>query len=171
MDDKKMITIGKITKYQGNKGEVRVLPLTDFPDRFELLETVYLIKDDKIQEKEIESLRFHKNFVILKFKDINDIGSAIELRDYQVKITEEMLLPLDENNYYIDDILGFKVFTKDGYLLGDITDLISTGGTDVFVVRGNDKEYMIPAAHEIVTEVNEIEKRMVIDPIPGLLEL
>lgn len=166
-----MVTIGKITKNQGNKGEVRVLPFTDFPERFELLETVYLTKGDKILEKKIESLRFHKKFIILKFNDVNDIGSAIELRDYQVKITEEMLLPLDNDHYYIDEILGFQVFTRDGQVIGDITEVISTGGTDVFVVKGSDKEYMIPAAHEIVIEVHETEKRMVIDPIPGLLEL
>ncbi|MFP4015467.1 MAG: ribosome maturation factor RimM [Halanaerobiales bacterium] len=171
MNNTKMITIGKITKHQGNKGEVRVLPLTDIPERFELLEYVYLFRDDKSLKKEIESIRFHKKFVILKIKGIDDIGTALELKDYQVKITEDMLLPLENNQYYIDDLIGYEVLTNDGQVIGNIVDVISTGGTDVFVVTGKDREYMIPAAHEIVTEVDEEEERMWIEPIPGLLEL
>lgn len=85
----KMITIGKITKSQGNKGEVRVLPLTDFPERFEILDKVFLVKTNRKIEKEIESLRFHKGFVIIKFTDINDINSAEEIRDFEIRIPEE----------------------------------------------------------------------------------
>ncbi|MFP4661134.1 MAG: ribosome maturation factor RimM [Halanaerobiales bacterium] len=176
MDNTKMITIGTITKHQGNKGEVRILPLTDIPERFEMLESVYLSrddqsKDDQILKKEIESIRFHKKFVILKFKGIDNISNALELKDYQVKITEDMILPLEDNQYYIDELIGYEVLTNDGQAIGNIADVISTGGTDVFVVKGKDREYMIPAAHEIITEVDEEEKRMVFDPIPGLLEL
>jgi len=171
MNDKNMITIGKITKNQGNKGEVRVLPLTDIPERFEYLETVNLIKGDKILEKEIESLRFHKNFVIIKFTGINDIGTALELRDFEIKISEDLVLPLDDYQYYIEDILGYEVFTNDGQFIGNIAEVITTGGTDVFVVKGKDKDYMIPAAHEIIVDFDEDKEKMVIEPIPGLLEL
>ena len=171
MNNKKMITIGKITKNQGNKGEVRVLPLTDIPERFEYLETVSLIKGDKILEKEIESLRFHKNFVVIKFIGINDIDTALELRNFEIIISKEMVLPLDDYQYYIEDILGYKVYTNDGQFIGNIAEVISTGGTDVFVIKGEDKDYMIPAALEIIVEFNEDEGQMVINPIPGLLEL
>ncbi len=171
MNDKKMITIGKITKSQGNKGEVRVLPLTDIPERFEYLETVNLFKGDKILEKEIESLRFHKNFVIIKFVGINDIGTALELRDFEIKISEDLVLPLDDCQYYIEDILEYEVFTNDGQFIGNIAEVISTGGTDVFVVKGKDKDYMIPAAREIIVDFDEDKEQMVIKPIPGLLEL
>lgn len=171
MKEKKMITIGKITKNQGNKGEVRVIPLTDSPERFEFLEYVYLFRGDNILTKKIESIRFHKNFIILKFFSINDIDSALELKDFQVKIHKEDVLPLDENEYYIDDLIGFEVITIDGDSIGKISDIIITGGTDVFLVNGAKKEYMIPAALDLISEINESDERMVIDPIPGLLDL
>ena len=171
MNDEKLIRIGKITKYQGNRGEVRVLPLTDSLERFELLEEVYLVKGNIREYKRIESLRYHKNFVILKFEGVDDINTALEYRDFQVCIPEEDLLSLEENEYYIDDLLGFTVVTREGDFLGKISDVLVTGGTDVFVVKGEEKEYMIPAALELITEVNEEEKKMIIDPIPGLLDL
>lgn len=167
----KMITIGKITKSQGNKGEVRVLPLTDFPERFEILDKVFLVKTNRKIEKEIESLRFHKGFVIIKFTDINDINSAEEIRDFEIRIPEEEILPLKENEYYINQLIGFEVMTVEGKLLGNVSDILITGGVDVLVVDGEEKEYMIPAALELITEVNEREKRITVKTIPGLLEL
>ncbi|MFW5972170.1 MAG: ribosome maturation factor RimM [Bacillota bacterium] len=166
-----MITIGKITKNQGNKGEVRVLPLTDFPDRFELLNSVYLVKDDITMEKEIDNLRFHKNFVILKLTDVNNIEEALELRDFEVQIPDAELIPLEENEYYIDDLIDFTVLTSDGQKIGKVEEVVTTGGTDIFLVKGNDKDYMIPAALEIIIEIDEENYKMVVEPIPGLLEL
>lgn len=167
----KMVTIGKITKAQGNKGEVRVISLTDYPERYELLEKVFLVKVNKILEKKIEALRFHKNFVIIKFADINDINSAEEIKDFEIRIPVSEVLPLKDNEYYIDQLIGFEVITIEGDLLGYISDIIITGGADVFIVDGKEKEYMIPAALDIIIKVDEKEKRMKIRPIPGLLEL
>jgi len=167
----KMITIGRVTKSQGNKGEVRVMPLTDYPERYEVLDKVFLIKTDRKLEKKIESIRFHKGFVIIKFTDINDINSAEKIRDFEIRIPEKEVLPLEENEYYIDQLIDFEVMTVEGDLLGNISDIIITGGTDVFVIAGKDKEYMIPAALDLITEVNEKEKRLIVRPIPGLLEL
>lgn len=147
------------------------MPLTDFPERYEILDKVFLVKTDRKLEKEIESIRFHKGFVIIKFTDINDINSAEEIRDFEIRIPEEEVLPLEENEYYIDQLIGFEVMTAEGDLLGNIFDIIITGGTDVFVVDGKGKEYMIPAALDLIIEVNEQEKRMIVKPIPGLLEL
>ncbi|MFW5981963.1 MAG: ribosome maturation factor RimM [Halanaerobiaceae bacterium] len=166
-----LINIGKITKNQGNKGELRVLPLTDFPERFENLEEVYLSKNNQIIKKKIEKLRFHKKFVIIKFNDINDIGQALEYRDYLVQIPETELVPLEEDEFYIDDIIGYRFYTDEGELLGELRDVLSTGGTDVFMVSGEEKDYMIPAAREIILEVNEDEEKMIIKDIPGLLDL
>ncbi len=166
-----LVTIGKITKNQGNKGEVRVLPLTDYPDRFELLEEVYLVKDNKTRKVQLENIRYHKNFVIIKFAGINDINEALEIRDYYIKIMEDDLIPLEEGEYYIDHITGYSVLTKEGKLLGSLSDVLITGGTDIFIVKGEDKEFMIPAAYEIVKEIDDDNQKIIIEPIPGLLEL
>lgn len=171
MNDLELITIGKITRNQGNRGEVRVIPLTDFPERYELLDRVYLVKGENILEKRIEGIRFHKKFVILKLDGINDIEEALNLRDYLVKIPESEALPLKEDEYYIDQLTGFRVITNKGESIGELAEVITTGGTDIFLVKGDKKEYMIPAAREIITEINEQTGEIIINPIPGLLEL
>ena len=167
-----LVTIGQIIKNQGNKGEVRIYPLTDFPNRFEVLDKVFLVKDENILEKEIESVRIHNGkFIVIKFTDINNIGEALELRDYFVKISRELMVPLEKDEYYIDEIIDFKVKTKAGEELGILKSVQDTGGTDIFIIKGENKEYMIPASKEIIIEVDEDEKIMIVDPIPGLLEL
>ncbi|QTL98458.1 16S rRNA processing protein RimM [Iocasia frigidifontis] len=171
MDTKELVKIGRITKNQGNKGEIRVIPLTDHPERFELLESVYLAKGNDIFQKNLEGLRYHKNFLVLKLEGIDNIGQALELRDYFIKIPSEEILPLEENEYYIDDLLGYQVITDSGEKLGEIFDVITTEGTDIFLVRDNNNEYMIPAAREIVIDIDMDKGVMVIKPISGLLEL
>lgn len=166
-----LVTIGQITKNQGNKGEVRIYPLTDFPERFNLLEKVFLEKDEVIFEKEIETVRIHNGkFIVIKFKDINNIAEALELRDFLVKIPRELMIPLKEDEYYIDEITDFEVITKNEEKLGILKEVLSTGGTDIFIVKGNNKEYMIPASKEIV-EIKKEKKLVIVKPIPGLLEL
>ena len=172
MQDQDLITIGQITTNQGNRGEVRIFPLTDFPTRFEFLDKVFLVKDDKIIEKEIEAVRFHKGkFVVIKFYEINDIGAALDLKDFMVKIPRDMMVPLDENEYYIDQIIDYSVETVQGKKLGKLKEVLSTGGVDIFIVRDENNEYMIPASREIITEIDEDLKLIKVDPVPGLLNL
>ena len=171
IDVENLISVGKITKNQGNKGEVRVIPLTDFPDRFELLKRVFLVKGSEIEEKIIESTRQHKKFVVIKFSGIDSIEQAVKLRDYEIKIPEEELLPLAEDQYYIYRIIGSSVYTTKGEKLGQLTEVQPTGGTDIFVVKGAEKNYLIPASLEIVVDIDEENNKIVIDPIPGLLDL
>ncbi|MFW5986496.1 MAG: ribosome maturation factor RimM [Halanaerobiales bacterium] len=162
-----MITIGKITRYHGNRGEVRVLPLTDDPGRFELLSEVYLDCEKKL----VEATRYHKHYVILKFRDINDIAAAESLKDKEIKIPENELLPLAEDEYYIYQLLDYRVITVKNSYLGQLEDIITTPGTDIFLVRGKDKYYQIPAASEFVVEINRKKQEIRIEPIPGLLDL
>ena len=170
----KLITIGKILKNHGNKGEVKVLPLTDFPARFKNLTDIYLVDESDNQKPlQIEKCRFHKKFVIIKFKEINNISRALSLKDHFIDIPEEELVPLKNNEFYIHQLLNSKVYTEKGKYLGDLTDVISTGGTDIFVV-GKDKiknKYMIPASREIITSIDPKENIIRVNPVPGLLEL
>ena len=179
------IVIGKITTSQGNKGEVRVSPWTDFPERFTALKEVILDYSSRQQKnygqenteistkekKEIESVRFHKNFVVIKFAGIDDIEAALSLKDCLVKISEEELVPLAEDNYYIYQLRGAVVKTTSGKLLGELKDVLKTGGTDIFLVRGEEKEYMLPASKEIITEIDIGEMQIIVEPVPGLLDL
>ena len=165
------VSIGKITKHQGNKGEVKAIPFTDNPERFELLDEVLLVKGDRIISKEIEYLRFYKNFIILKLDGVDDLEQASEYRNYLIQIPEEEKMPLPEGEYYIDDLIGFKVLTEDGQELGSLTEVMKNAGTDIFLVKGGSAEYMIPAARAIITKIDQTAARIVINPPPGLLEL
>lgn len=166
-----LVTIGKISRHQGNKGEVRVIPLTDDPERFQFLKSLFLKREDTVLRKEIQSLRYHKKFIILKLEGVEDIGQARELKDFYVQIPRTEMIPLKEDQYYIDDLLGDMVITSDGHNLGKVVEIVTTAGTDVFVVQGKEKEFMIPAAREIIIEIDEVSGKIIINPIPGLLEL
>lgn len=168
---KDLVTIGKITKSQGNKGEVRIFPLTDFLDRFQILDKVYLEKDTQLLEKEIENVRLQKNMVIIKFAGVDNIEQAQAFRDYYLKIPKTELMELPQDHYYIEEIMDFKVVTNTGNYLGKVFNVISTGGTDILEIKGETKNYMVPTAHEIIKEIKMLEKEIVIEPIPGLLEL
>ncbi len=165
-----LVTIGKITKHQGNKGEVKVLPLTDFPERFEYLNEVYLCKKENICNFQIENIRYHKNFIILKFVGIDNIAEAINIKDYFIKIPEEKLIALREDEFYIFELINYKVYLKEGKFLGHVSDIRKTGGTDIFIVSGKNKDYMLPAAREFLT-IEEKEEKIIVTPIPGLLEI
>ncbi|MFW6278602.1 MAG: ribosome maturation factor RimM [Bacillota bacterium] len=167
----KYITIGKIVSNQGNKGEVRVIPLTDFPGRFEDLVEITVRRDGKCQKLEVESVRYHKNFVVLKFCGVDDIGEALAFKNSFLQIPEQDLVPLTEDDYYIYRIIGYSVYTVDDVLLGTLKDVIETGGVDIFLVEGEDKEYMIPGSKEIITSIEPEEESIFVKPIPGLLEL
>jgi 16S rRNA processing protein RimM len=89
----------------------------------------------------------------------------------EVFITEDELLPLENNDFYIFQLIGLKVFIKGGDFLGEITDIVRTGGTDVLVVESGEKEYLIPMAEEYIEKIDLTNKEMIIMPPKGLLEI
>ncbi|MFP4198985.1 MAG: ribosome maturation factor RimM [Halanaerobium sp.] len=165
------LEIGKITRFQGNKGEVRVLATTDIPERFFDLENVYLKRGEDFKELEIEYIRFHKQFVIIKFFDINSINEAEELKNYQVLIEESEKYLLPEDNFYVSDLIDCEVYLESGTFLGKLIEVVDTSGTDIFLVKGQDKEYMLPASREMIIKIDLENKKIIVDPIPGILDL
>ncbi|RQD76991.1 MAG: 16S rRNA processing protein RimM [Halanaerobium sp. MSAO_Bac5] len=167
----KYIEIGKITRYQGNKGEVRVMPSTDNPERFFELESVFLQKADEFYQLEIEYIRFHKQFVVIKFFGIDSIAEAEELKNSQVLIVESEKYLLPEDSYYVDDLIGCEVYLSDNNYLGKVIEVVDTSGTDIILVKGKAKEYMLPASREMIVEIDLEAEKIIYNPIPGLLEL
>lgn len=166
-----MISIGEITTTQGHRGEVRVLPLTDFPERFRVNACLAMEKAGKTRNLTIETVRSQKNLLIIKFKEIPDMNSAEEIKGGVLKITSDQLKNLPDDTFYIFDIIGMTVETEEGEKLGIIKDIIQTGSNDVYVVAGETKEYLIPALKEIVRRIDKNEKLMVIKPLEGLLDI
>jgi 16S rRNA processing protein RimM len=162
--------IGQITNTHGVKGELKVYPLTDDIKRFNILEDAY-IGDEKIQ-LQVESVKYHKNLVILKFKEYNNINEVIDFKDYFIYVDEAGRIDLPKDHFFIYDILNSEVFDTDMNLIGTLIDVIQGSSSDVYVIKdhGNGKEYLIPAVKQFVKSVDIKEKKIYLDPIEGMLE-
>ncbi|WP_220199179.1 ribosome maturation factor RimM [Ktedonospora formicarum] len=166
-------TIGKIVALFGIRGEVKVLSLTDIPDRFASLDSIYIGSADQHYEcYVIESVRPYKgDMFILKFKGINSANDAEALRHQDLCISESQLAQLPPDLYYQHDILGLQVFTLGNREVGEIIDIMPTGGNDVYILRTPERtQVMIPAIKEIIKQIDLVRKVMYIDPMPGLLD-
>ena len=146
----KKVVIGKISAPHGVRGEVRIVPLTDFPERFENLKTVFLEDDSKM---ELESVKFSNKFIIAKFKNINS-RNDIEIFNGKLLMLNRSDIPsLPEGEYYNFDIIGLEVIDYKGSKLGKITEVLKTGSNDVYVVEGK-KQILVPALKKVVKEIN-----------------
>lgn len=166
----KYLTIGKIVNTHGIKGEFKVFPDTERNDRFKNLMYVYIDKDGVITKFSVDSVRYHKNFVLLKLKGIDDINKAEEYVGSKVKVDRENAIPLEEDEYFICDILGSEVYTEEGQYLGRVRDILKTGSNDVYVVEGlNGKEILLPAISEVIKKVDIQKRKLLVRMIEGLL--
>lgn len=165
--------IGKIVNTQGIRGDLRIIPTTDDPKRFELLDTVWVESKEGTKEYEIEKVWYHKQFVILKLKGISSINEAEKLKNSIVKIPRELALPLGEGEYYIGDLYDLEVYTNDEEYLGKIVDILFTAANDVYVVKKEDskKELLIPVIKQCILEVDLNNRRMTVNLLEGLREL
>ncbi|ALC91002.1 16S rRNA processing protein RimM [Bacillus sp. FJAT-18017] len=169
----KWFNVGKIVNTHGIKGEVRVISRTDFAEeRYKKGNTLYLFlpKEKEPIEVIVKAHRQHKNFDLLTFEGYEDINKVEKLRDGILKINESQLGELEENEYYFHEIIGCTVSTTEGEEVGKITEILTPGANDVWVVKGKKgKEYYIPYIEHVVLKVDVKEKTVVIDPLEGLL--
>lgn len=162
--------IGQIVKTQGLKGEVRVYSTTDDIYRFDDLNTFYIGKDFNTEYK-VERVRYKGNLVIMKIKGIDTVEMAEKLRGKNVYVSREESRDLEEDEFFIADMIGIKVYTVNDEYVGTLDDVLQYSANDVYVIKGeNDKEYLIPAVMKFVPEIDIEEGKMIIDPIKGMLE-
>ncbi len=162
------LVIGQITKPHGVRGEVRVMPYTDLPERFTWLETVY-VGEKNPRPVAVEAARLHKNMVLLKLAGFDDRNGAETLRGEWLQLPEEEAIPLEEGEYYLYQLVGLRVFTDTGEALGTLVELIETRANNVFLVRGPRGEVLLPDTAEVVQEIDFDNGRIVVHLIPGLL--
>ncbi|MGM0414928.1 MAG: ribosome maturation factor RimM [Bacillota bacterium] len=170
-DEQNLIAVGRIVRYQGNKGEVRVVPLTDYPERFFEYDRLILERATGNEELKVEKVREHKGFIVLKLETIDDIGAAEAIKDHLISIPITELPQLPEDSFYIFELKGLEVRTDTGTRLGKITAVSTDTGTDILQVQGEERDYLIPVAKEIIISIDQDEGIVTIKPIPGLLEL
>lgn len=164
------LRVGVISSTHGLKGEVKVFPTTDDPERFRKLKTVFLDTGKDYQLLTITGVRFFKNQVILKFKEFQDINEVERYRGRDLLIKREQAVPLGENENFIVDLIDLKVFDDTEQRLGILTDVLQTGANDVYVVETEEgKEILLPAIPSCILEVDLENGRMLVHVPEGLL--
>lgn len=170
MDEPDFISVGEIVKAQGIRGEVKVIPHTDNPERYRQIRRVFLKSSAGWRELKIQNYRQFNGFVLIKFFGIDDLTAANSLGRGLIMIPRSERPMLEEGRYYYDQIEGLKVFTVEGKYLGAIAGILETGANDVYVVKDGPREVLIPALKSVIKEIDLKQARMLIDPLPGLLE-
>jgi len=169
--NEELVAIAKIVKSRGLRGELVASLLTDFPARFDDLEIVVgLLPTGEKRELKIEKFWFQKDRVILKFVDFDSIETAETLRGTEICVSETDAVELEEDEFFDWELIDCQVETVEGEKIGVVKELLRTGGTEILVVTGAEKEYLIPFAETICTEVDVENKLIKIDAPEGLLD-
>jgi 16S rRNA processing protein RimM len=166
-----LIAIGRISKPIGTRGDVKVLPLTDNMQRFAALPVVWMGRDAAhVELKNILRRRIDKKQVVLHLNGFETIEEAEILKDFYLFIQKEDAVELQKGSYFIDDILGCEIVTEELKEVGVITDLFSLPMNDVWVVKKDSKEILIPAVKAIIRQVDVKNKRITIHSFEGLID-
>ncbi|MCL2372904.1 MAG: ribosome maturation factor RimM [Defluviitaleaceae bacterium] len=164
--------IGIIVKPQGIRGELRVLPTTDDPGRFQLLEgqVVFVSSKDGAVERKLTRARLHKGLVLVTLEGVDDRNAAEEIINCTISIPAEKALPLGQDEYFVRDLIGMEVVTEDGVLLGKVARVLPTPANDVYVIDAAEGDnFMIPAIKQVVRKVGD--GKIVVRLMDGMREL
>lgn len=165
------LRVGVIASTHGLKGEVKVFPTTDDPERFRDLKQVLLDTGNEYKSLNVAGVRFFKNQVILKFREFNHINEIEQYKGKDLLVTRDQAVPLKENENFITDLIDVEVYTDKGERLGTLTDVLQTGANDVYVVETEEgKEVLLPAIPSCILKVDVEEARMTVHILEGLLE-
>jgi 16S rRNA processing protein RimM len=168
MEDE-LYAIGVVTGARGLKGEIKVKPLTDYPDRFNHLKSIILYKSEPHVTYDIQRVRFHKNLVILQLKGVETRTDAEKLAGFELLIRKEELIELENDEYFWFDLIGMEVSTTDNVIIGTIKKILDGPANDIYVIENDGTEHLIPAVKQVIVHVDIKNKKMVIDPMPGLI--
>lgn len=162
--------IGQIVNTFGIKGFVKVKPFTDDITNFETLKKVFILNKKQKNEYEIEEVKEHKNMVLIKFKGVDTIEQAELLRNSYIVISRKDTKELEEDRYYIVDLLGLEVFTDEGTLLGNVEDIYNTGSNDIYVVKNDlGKQILLPAISDVIKQIDIKNNKIIVHLIKGLI--
>lgn len=167
-----LLEVGKIINTHGLKGEVKVTAWTDTPDVFEDISVVYIKSRNEYKQLTLSGIKYQKNNLIVKFRELNDINEAEPLKNSILYAERSELGELEEGVYYIADLIGVTVEKENGEILGEIKDVMQTGANDIYVVaRNGKKDLLIPVLPEVVLSMDINEKKAVVHLMEGLEDL
>ena len=166
------LEVGKIVNTHGLRGEVKVVPWTDYPDDFEDIEYVYAEKRGVRERLDIKNIKYQKNNLIVKFAQINDINEAETYKNLVLTADRDALGELPEGVYYIADLIGLEVVKETGEKVGEISDVINTGANDIYIVKREGKrDMLIPVIDEVVKKVDLENRKVTVELMEGLEDL
>ena len=166
--DSERIAVGRINSTWGLKGHVKVTPFTSNEERL-VTGAKLIVGGKRCVALEVVS---PQGYPIIRFAGYNNRTAAETLRDKLIEVDAADLPTLPEHEYYVDDLRGLTVVTTDGTEVGTLSDVLTTGANDVYLVtRPGQKDVLIPATAEVVLSVDLEARRMTIDPLPGLLDV
>jgi 16S rRNA processing protein RimM len=167
-----LISVARIARPQGHRGEVIADLLTDFPERFARLARVYVKRaDGRLLLLDLENSRPHKGRVALKFAGCDSVSGAEELRGARVMVPRDQLVELPEDTWYDFELVGCEAVSVDGQNLGRVEEVRNYGAAPLLVVRDGARELLIPLVLSICVEISTERKRIVVNPPEGLLDL
>jgi 16S rRNA processing protein RimM len=164
----RFLVIGRVIKPHGVLGEVRVEIITELPERFTWLKTIY-VGEASPQPVGVESVRFHKDFALIKFEGCDSREAAVELRNQLLLVPEDEAIPLEEGEYYLYQLEGLEVYTDEGEHLGQLVEVVETKANNVFVIHGPRGEVLLPDTEEVVLDIDFENGRMEVHLLPGLV--
>ena len=163
------LQVGVISSTHGIRGEVKVFPTTDDPARFKKLKNVLLDTGKERIELEIQSVKFFKQFVIVKFRGIDNINDIEKYKGKSLMVPREDAVQLEEDEYYIADLIGMEVYT-DGGRLGTLKDVMETGANEVYIIDSDEHgEVLVPAIQDCILDVDVEKQTMKIRLMDGLI--
>ena len=167
-----LLVIGKVIKTHGLKGLLKVHSYAQSEETFQDCVAVFLNKEDweNAREFNVLSVAAYKNGVLMALEGISSIEIAETLKGAEISIEKNSIARADDE-YFWHELIGLKVFLNTGDYLGDVSDIISEKGNDIYVVRNRDREWPIPATHEVVREIDLESGTMTICPLEGMLDL
>lgn len=165
-----LLQVGVISSTHSVRGEVKVFPTTDDVKRFKKLKKVILDTGKEQLPLEIEGVKFFKQFVILKFRGIDNINDIEKYKGKSLLVDREHAVKLKKDEYFIADMIGMDVFTEEGELFGALKDVMETGANDVYIIEMTDgKEVLVPAIKQCILDVDIENRKMVIHLLEGLV--
>ncbi|MCK8058093.1 MULTISPECIES: ribosome maturation factor RimM [unclassified Fusibacter] len=164
------LTIGKIVNTHALKGEVKVYPFTSDLKRFEEVGYVYLDKKGE-QALKIVGVKYQKNMLIIKFEGYNHINDVERLKNRELYIDRETQgANLEEEEFYVEDLIGLDVVTEDQVSHGVVTDVIQNKSQDLLEIQNGSKRWFLPFVEAFVVELDFDNKKMVVELIEGLID-
>lgn len=165
-----ILQVGIITSTHGIRGEVKVLPTTDDPQRFKKCKSVLLDTGKEHMELKIESVKMFKQFVILKFHGFDSINDIEMHKGKKLYVTRENAVRLKKDEYFIADLIDCTVIDEEDRIIGTLTDVMQTGANDVYIIKMQDeKELLLPAIKDCILDIDVEAQKIKVHIMDGLL--